>query len=48
VHGDTALSEVLALSGQVDDLKIGDVDPLLPDLLAMNTREHGASNTASH
>ena len=48
VQGDTALSEVLALSGQVDDLKIGDVDPLLPDLLAMNARGHGASNTASH
>ena len=50
VHGDTALSEVLALSGQVDDLKIGEVDPLTSELLAMNkARGHAASpNPASH
>jgi MSHA biogenesis protein MshE len=32
VQGVTALSEVLALSGQVEDLKIGAVDPLVPDV----------------
>src|SRR5262249_16207970 len=32
VQGTTALSEVLALSGQVEDLKIGPVDPLVPDV----------------
>jgi len=36
VAGDTALSEVLALSGQVDDLKIGTMDPLVPGIVAHN------------
>jgi len=50
VQGDTSLSEVLALSGQVEDLKIGEVDPLLPDMLAMNVaRGHAAPHSpASH
>ena len=40
VQGVTALSEVLALSGQVEDLKIGLVDPLVPDVRPL-TDQHG-------
>ena len=40
VQGITTLAEVLALSGQVEDLKIGAADPLVPDVHAL-TDQHG-------
>jgi MSHA biogenesis protein MshE len=50
VQGDTALSEVLALSGQVEDLKIGEVDPLLPDMRVLNAARDRVAprNPANH
>ncbi len=51
IAGETSLSEVLALSGQVEDLKIEGVDPLATDtfrLSAESARADSARPPASH
>jgi MSHA biogenesis protein MshE len=51
IKGETTLAEVLALSGQVEDLKIEGIDPLATDLFALSAesaRSQGIGAAPSH